>query len=146
MVTTDCSTTVSVGPLFIETKLKVALASLLVVGVLVGTGSALLGLLAMLVWMAWGLFMYAARMRAVVVSLAVETFLPKSEDEITENEREESRSNWVKATKYDYPMYLFVPAVLGQKLSLRFAGPYAANYYLDVVADQSTMTVDLRSV
>lgn len=146
MVITEHSKTVRVASMFTETKVKVALCAIPVVAVMAVTGSAAAGVVALLAWMTLGLFMYAAQMRAVILSAVANVFIPKPEDasvgEIQTWERNCSR--WVGQREHAYPVRMFIPVMVGKKLSLAFVGPHTSDLEVIVTADGEIMEVKVR--
>lgn len=132
--------------MFAQTKLKVALCSILVVAVVAVTGSAVAGVVAILAWMALGLFMYAAQMRAVILSTAANVFIPKPEDASTGEIQtwERNCSRWVSQREHAYPVRMFIPVMVGKELSLTFVGPHTSDLEVIVTADGEFMEVKVR--
>lgn len=146
MVITEHSKTVRVALMFTETKLKVALCSIPVVVVMGVTGSAVAGVVGILAWMALGLFMYAARMRTVILSAVANVFIPKPEDACADEIQtwERNCSLWVSKREHAYPVRMFIPVMVGKKLSLAFAGPHTSDLEVTVTADSKIMEVKVR--
>ena len=146
MVITEHTKTVRVASMFTETKLKVALCAIPVVAVMAVTGSAVAGIVGLLAWMALGLFMYAAQMRKVILSAVVNAFIPKPEgapaDEVQTWEKNCSR--WVSQREHAYPVRMFIPVMVGKKLSLAFVGPHTSDLEVTVTADGEIMEVKVR--
>lgn len=144
--TVEKTMTVPVTHLFKETKLKVAIGSVVVITALATTGSWVVGVMALIIWMTWGLFMYTARLRSVALSLASQTFRPMPEDKTKVDSWERRSERWVKSMAAAYPLRMFVPVLVGKKLSMNFVGPKTLDVEVDILVDGPFMTVKVREL
>lgn len=102
--------------------------------------------MALIIWMAWGLFMYTARLRSVALSLASQTFRPMPEDKTKVGSWERRSERWVKSMAAAYPLRMFVPVLVGKTLSMNFVGPKTLDVEVDILVDGPFMTVKVREL